>query len=97
MKLIFFVYILIPIMSLAMGKCKYNKLKSNWRYRSNQTFSAVDICSLPRVTGPCMAENNRFAYSRIAKRCFPFVYGGCVGNANNFVSMQACESACKGK
>jgi len=47
--------------------------------------------------GLCYALFHRFGYSPVSKECVPFVYGGCGGNANNFASMQACESACKGK
>jgi len=63
----------------------------------SRKFLAVDICSLPRVTGLCYALFYRFGYSPVTKECVPFVYGGCGGNANRFDSIQACESACKGK
>ncbi|KAF6017383.1 SPINT3 [Bugula neritina] len=52
-----------------------------------------DVCDLPLVTGPCRAYFPRYGFS--GGRCIRFVYGGCQGNGNNFITKSACEAACK--
>ncbi|KAL3864685.1 hypothetical protein ACJMK2_006346 [Sinanodonta woodiana] len=51
-------------------------------------------CSLPKDTGPCRADFRRFFYNPINGRCEEFSYGGCSGNANNFLSLDECQGAC---
>jgi len=52
-------------------------------------------CSLPRVIGPCKAAIPRWWFNKGKGVCERFIYGGCGGNANNFLSKEACEAACK--
>uniref|UniRef100_H9GUT9 BPTI/Kunitz inhibitor domain-containing protein n=1 Tax=Anolis carolinensis TaxID=28377 RepID=H9GUT9_ANOCA len=57
------------------------------------------ICSLPKSIGWCSSSVRRFYYDteiRI-KRCEIFYYGGCGGNANNFLTKNECISKCRGK
>ena len=64
--------------------------------RTSATTSAErPLCSLNADTGPCRAQKNRFFYNNTAGECQEFVYGGCKGNANNFESIEDCESRCK--
>ncbi|KAH8351770.1 hypothetical protein KR084_010524, partial [Drosophila pseudotakahashii] len=51
-------------------------------------------CNLPKVQGPCKAMIRRFYYNPGDKKCTKFIYGGCQGNGNNFLSIEACEAAC---
>ncbi|XP_060133404.1 actinia tenebrosa protease inhibitors [Zootoca vivipara] len=53
-----------------------------------------DICRLPPQRGNCMALFIRWYYNPRVGRCLVFVYGGCLGNANNFHSRSACEHRC---
>ena len=53
-----------------------------------------DICALPLETGPCRAYIRRWGYDRRAGRCVQFIYGGCRGNQNRFISREACENFC---
>jgi hypothetical protein len=55
---------------------------------------SVDTCSLPAETGPCLAAMRRFYYDPVAARCREFTYGGCGGNANNFMTLADCEAKC---
>ncbi|KAK7505592.1 hypothetical protein BaRGS_00003337, partial [Batillaria attramentaria] len=51
----------------------------------------VSICDMPQETGPCRAQVPRWYYSRLDRQCRTFMYGGCQGNENNFMSLQECQ------
>ncbi|XP_025095647.1 tissue factor pathway inhibitor-like [Pomacea canaliculata] len=51
-------------------------------------------CNLPRVTGFCEAYMPRYFYNPATGACERFIYGGCMGNANNFHTITDCEHAC---
>ncbi|KAK1172900.1 tissue factor pathway inhibitor 2-like [Acipenser oxyrinchus oxyrinchus] len=53
-----------------------------------------EICLLPQDDGPCNALLPRYYYNRYTLRCEEFSYGGCEGNANNFVKLEDCEKTC---
>ncbi|EYC10386.1 hypothetical protein Y032_0056g2718 [Ancylostoma ceylanicum] len=56
-----------------------------------------DPCTLPLDAGHCLAFIKRYGYNTAKGKCVEFVYGGCEGNENNFVSMENCEKECVGK
>ncbi len=56
----------------------------------------ADLCKLPKVVGPCEAAIAAWWHDPSTGVCEPFIYGGCQGNANNFPSLDACQSACRG-
>ncbi|XP_051174698.1 trypsin inhibitor-like [Leptopilina boulardi] len=58
------------------------------------SHSHVSDCDLPIDPGPCRRYRTRYAYSNIDRKCVSFVYGGCLGNANNFETMEACKLKC---
>ncbi|XP_065054572.1 uncharacterized protein LOC135683288 isoform X1 [Rhopilema esculentum] len=53
------------------------------------------ICDMDPVVGPCYGSIERFFYNTTSSRCEKFVYGGCKGNQNNFVSFRGCEIRCQ--
>ncbi|CRL05351.1 CLUMA_CG018238, isoform A [Clunio marinus] len=55
---------------------------------------ACEICSLPKKTGPCRGVFRRWYYNAQAKECQAFIYAGCYGNSNNFLSEEECLSTC---
>ena len=57
---------------------------------------AGDICSLPKKPGLCMAYFPRWYYDTNKGKCEPFIYGGCMANANNFKTKDKCEETCSG-
>jgi len=61
---------------------------------ASATPSDCDICSLPVEPGPCRGSCPRYYYNTDSGRCEPFIYGCCGGNANNFLTLAACEVAC---
>ena len=52
-------------------------------------------CLLPVDIGPCSGVYNRAYFNTKSKKCEEFVYGGCSGNTNNFMSLKMCEARCK--
>ena len=54
-----------------------------------------DVCSQPKVVGPCRAAFRRFWYNRRTNQCERFIYGGCRGNENNFETLQECQTRCQ--
>ena len=45
-------------------------------------------------TGPCEAEFYRWYFNHETGLCEEFVYGGCRGNGNRFLSKAECENTC---
>jgi hypothetical protein len=71
-----------------------NITAANSTANSSAPSNMTVVCALQPETGPCRASLPRWAFDVAAASCKEFVYGGCRGNANNFVSQQACEAAC---
>lgn len=57
----------------------------------------LNVCSLPKVVGPCLAYFRRWWYNKETKTCSRFIYGGCQGNNNNFQSESVCKIICSKK
>jgi len=51
-------------------------------------------CQLPVDVGPCFAYQIRWYHDPSTLTCRQFHYGGCQGNANNFYSLDDCQTAC---
>jgi hypothetical protein len=72
-----------------------NLSDSNSFKRSSFSLSKPAKCAAePKKTGVCRAMFHRFSYDAATDSCVQFVYGGCSGNANNFVTQDLCEKAC---
>ncbi|KAL5962434.1 Tissue factor pathway inhibitor [Taenia solium] len=52
------------------------------------------LCALPPAQGPCKATIERYYYDATSGECKKFLYGGCSGNANNFLTKQLCMETC---
>merc|ERR1719383_1236998 len=56
--------------------------------------SKPELCFLPSKMGFCYAIYYRFYYSADEDKCLDFIYGGCGGNENNFMSKEECQRVC---
>ncbi len=54
----------------------------------------LDACEQEKIVGLCKAAFPRFYYNSVTKDCEQFIYGGCGGNNNNFVTKTECEITC---
>ncbi|XP_052756348.1 papilin isoform X3 [Galleria mellonella] len=57
--------------------------------------SPKDACKLPQVKGACAGYLLRWYYDSAREHCSQFVYGGCLGNGNNFESEELCRTQCE--
>ncbi|CAN7988853.1 unnamed protein product, partial [Ixodes hexagonus] len=57
--------------------------------------SPVRNCESPADPGPCKGYFPRWFYNTETGACEEFIYGGCQGNANNYYSLEQCESTCQ--
>ncbi|XP_061828218.1 kunitz-type protease inhibitor 2 isoform X3 [Nerophis lumbriciformis] len=60
---------------------------------SSEEYS--ESCEAQPVAGPCRAAFRHWYYDRKAGVCKAFVYGGCRGNKNNYMSQQSCLDSCQ--
>ena len=54
------------------------------------------VCSLKKDFGTCLTQGIRFYHDFDAGACKKFVYSGCGGNGNNFLSGEDCVRTCGG-
>ncbi|XP_026111713.1 BPTI/Kunitz domain-containing protein [Carassius auratus] len=52
------------------------------------------VCSLPKDEGDCFASIPKYYYDNTEKMCLMFLYRGCNGNGNRFVSREDCQAMC---
>lgn len=52
------------------------------------------VCTQPVEVGSCRALMYRWYFNPETRNCSLFIYGGCHGNKNNFVSRESCHAVC---
>jgi len=52
------------------------------------------MCSLSPQAGNCRGHNLRYYWHNDMRQCLPFIFSGCNGNSNNFLSESDCQSKC---
>jgi hypothetical protein len=52
------------------------------------------VCKLEAETGPCEAALKRYFFNHRTGKCEQFIYGGCLGNDNNFLTEKECFTTC---
>uniref|UniRef100_M0QRX5 Kunitz-Dr4 n=1 Tax=Desmodus rotundus TaxID=9430 RepID=M0QRX5_DESRO len=53
------------------------------------------FCLLGEEPGPCRGYITRYFYNNQSEKCDKFKYGGCLGNLNNFESLEECKNTCE--
>lgn len=56
--------------------------------------SRDEMCSQPSNVGDCKGHLSRFFYNLESESCEEFIYGGCGGNRNNFLTEENCNKNC---
>lgn len=64
---------------------------------AGEIFNYEEYCVPKAVTGPCRAAFPRWYYDVEKNSCSSFIYGGCRGNKNSYLSQEACMQHCSGK
>ncbi|XP_070762381.1 kunitz-type protease inhibitor 2 [Enoplosus armatus] len=54
----------------------------------------AERCGAEPQVGPCRAAFQHWYYNSETGSCQSFIYGGCRGNKNNYVSKESCIAAC---
>ena len=54
-----------------------------------------EVCAQPAAPGNCKAKLDRYYFKPGSGKCEKFVFGGCLGNENNFRSLEECQGFCK--
>ncbi|XP_042856111.1 papilin-like, partial [Penaeus japonicus] len=79
------------------GGCQGNQNRFRTRDEcENRCGSAVDLCQLPRVVGPCSGSFRQFFYDAARDECFDFDYGGCQGDKNDLCQLPRVVGPCSG-
>ncbi|KAM4836238.1 tissue factor pathway inhibitor isoform 2-T2 [Thomomys bottae] len=55
------------------------------------------FCFLEEDPGICRGYITRYFYNNQSEQCERFKYGGCLGNRNNFETLEECKSTCEDK
>ncbi|XP_074105077.1 proteoglycan-like sulfated glycoprotein papilin isoform X3 [Cotesia typhae] len=78
------------------GGCASNGNKFESREECEYRCGEVqDLCSMPKVVGPCSGSIIQFYYNHETDTCEEFEYSECGGNKNRFPDNASCESKCK--
>ncbi|VDO35512.1 unnamed protein product [Brugia timori] len=54
----------------------------------------ITRCLEPLILGNCSKMYPSYYYNREAQRCEPFIYSGCDGNSNRFLTLRQCQITC---
>lgn len=65
-----------------------------YRTRFPTRLTNVYRCQLPPDAGSCFASIRQYYFNAQTQMCLDFIYGGCGGNQNRFISRDECERAC---
>ncbi len=57
-------------------------------------FTTDSACLQPLQHGECDGIFPRYYFSTSSGQCEEFIWGGCGGNANNFITLEACITEC---
>ncbi|XP_051836857.1 inter-alpha-trypsin inhibitor-like isoform X1 [Antechinus flavipes] len=52
------------------------------------------VCLIEKDPGHCKASYTMWYFDSLEKKCLKFIYGGCVGNGNRFLTRRECYQRC---
>ncbi|XP_035011029.2 kunitz-type protease inhibitor 2 isoform X1 [Hippoglossus stenolepis] len=64
------------------------------QYTDMSADEYAERCGAEPQAGPCRAAFQHWFYNRHTGTCQSFIYGGCRGNKNNYISEESCMAAC---
>ncbi|XP_032301596.1 tissue factor pathway inhibitor isoform X3 [Coturnix japonica] len=87
------------------GPCKAIHMRFYFNIRSQLPLEVMiakigrekpNLCYHDKDPGICRGFFSRYFYNKETKKCELFMYGGCLGNRNNFRSLEECQATCQG-
>ncbi|KAF4023685.1 hypothetical protein G4228_015655 [Cervus hanglu yarkandensis] len=60
----------------------------------NKAASRPAFCLEHKFSGPCITPKIRYFYNAKTGHCEHFIYGGCNGKKNNFLTEEECIKTC---
>uniref|UniRef100_A0A8C2TS45 Tissue factor pathway inhibitor n=1 Tax=Coturnix japonica TaxID=93934 RepID=A0A8C2TS45_COTJA len=80
---------------LTLEECQ-NKCVVTGQYPFSSSSISSSKHSSNSNPGICRGFFSRYFYNKETKKCELFMYGGCLGNRNNFRSLEECQATCQG-
>nr|KAF6498190.1 tissue factor pathway inhibitor [Rousettus aegyptiacus] len=79
------------------GGCEgnQNRFESLEECKEKCAREKPDFCFLEEDPGICRGYITRYFYNNQSRQCEHFKYGGCLGNLNNFESLDECKNTCE--
>ena len=59
-------------------------------------LTARQACHYKKAEGSCSGKYLRYYYDPVHGKCKRFLWTGCIGNGNRFLSSNLCNSTCDG-
>lgn len=78
----------------SLEECQ-EKCASDYPKKTALQKEKPDFCFLEEDAGICRGYITRYFYNNQSQRCERFKYGGCLGNLNNFESLEECQNTCE--
>ncbi|XP_036780772.2 tissue factor pathway inhibitor isoform X2 [Manis pentadactyla] len=84
----------------SLEECKEKCTRASYLKKTRRTKTTLqkekpDFCFLEEDAGICRGYITRYFYNNQSKQCERFKYGGCLGNLNNFESLEECKNTCE--
>ncbi|XP_035221980.1 papilin-like isoform X2 [Stegodyphus dumicola] len=76
------------------GGCGGNSNNFYTEEECRENCEATSVCEQAKMAGTCTGAFRRYYFNKLSGQCELFVYGGCGGNGNNFLTKEHCESLC---
>ncbi|XP_045152669.1 tissue factor pathway inhibitor isoform X2 [Echinops telfairi] len=78
-----------------LEECRENCVPGHQKITTTLLKEKPEFCFLEEDVGICRGYITRYFYNKESKKCERFKYGGCLGNMNNFESLEECKSSCE--
>ncbi|XP_074145413.1 kunitz-type protease inhibitor 1 isoform X1 [Sminthopsis crassicaudata] len=83
------------VFQLTVKESDQNQDTANFTITVLSPKQTEEHCLAPKKVGRCRGSFPRWYYDPTEQLCKSFVYGGCLGNKNNYLREEECKMACK--
>ncbi|XP_006042663.2 spleen trypsin inhibitor I [Bubalus bubalis] len=85
---------LVMISGKQLEKRSVKELPTAVLQEENKATSRPAFCLEHKFSGPCITLEIRYFYNAKTGHCEHFIYGGCNGKKNNFLTEEDCIKTC---